>query len=109
MSLFGDISQGEILLTSAFIAYETSFNFSQFLPSIMTIGTFVDTPEKISMIRQGELVAGGYALAFAALFSVITRSVLPLALSALAISVTIAVYEWALRQAPAWPGKEGDR
>lgn len=58
--LLEGIGSGEILLTSAFIAYETSFNFSQYLPSIMTIGTFVDTDDKIAMIRQGELVAGGF-------------------------------------------------
>jgi hypothetical protein len=96
------IGSGEVLLTAAFIAYETSFNFSQYLPSIMTIGTFVDTPDKIKMIRQGELIAGGFAIAFAILFSFITKSSLPLVMSALAIAATISVYEWALRQAPAW-------
>ena len=103
MALAG-IGQGEILLTAAFIAYETSFNFSQYLPSIMTIGTFVDSQDKIRMIRQGEVVAGGFALVFAVLFSLITQSWLPLLFSALAITMTIIVYEWALRQAPAWRG-----
>lgn len=100
--LLEGIGSGEILLTSAFIAYETSFNFSQYLPSIMTIGTFVDTDDKIDMIRQGELVAGGFAVGFAVLFSLITQSWLPLLMSGLAITGTIIVYEWALRQAPAW-------
>lgn len=102
MSAFGGVGKGEVLLTAAFIAYETSFNFSQYLPSIMTIGTFVDTPDKIRMIRQGELVAGGFAVAFAILFSLITRSWLPLLFSGLAVAMTLTVYEWALRQAPAW-------
>jgi hypothetical protein len=98
------ITGGEILLTSAFVAYETAFSFSQFLPSIMTIGTFVDSQDKIQMIRQGELVAGGFAIGFAVLFSWVTHSILPFALSAIAIGATVSVYEWALRRAPAWEG-----
>lgn len=96
------LGSGELLLTSAFVAYETSFNFSQFLPSIMTIKTFVDTPDKVVAIRHGELVATAYAGFFAVLFSYILGSVLPVLLAGIAIALTLAVYEWALRGAPAW-------
>ena len=102
MTSLGGIGKGEILLTSAFIAYETSFNFSQYLPSIMTIGTFVDSPDKVKMIRQGEIVAAGFAGAFAVLFSLITASWMPFLFAALAVGATLTVYEWALRQAPGW-------
>ena len=96
------LGSGEILLTSAFIAYESAFSYSQFLPSIMTIGTFVDTPEKINMIRQGEIIGSVFTVGFAALFSFIMRSVMPFILAGVAISFTLLVYEWALRRAPAW-------
>lgn len=95
-------TSGEILLTSAFIAYETSFNFSQFLPSIMTIRTFVDTPDKVEMIRQGEKIAAFYSGGFALIFGCILSSWLPIVLAALSIAATVGVYEWALRGAPAW-------
>lgn len=95
------LGSGEILLTSAFIAYETSFNFSQFLPSIMTIKTFVDSPDKVTAIRHGEVIATAYSGTFAILFSLILRSPLPVIMAALAIGLTVCVYEWALRGAPA--------
>ena len=98
------IGSGELLLTSAFIAYETSFNFSQFLPSIMTIKSFVDTPEKLQAIRHGEMVAVVYSGGFAVLFSLILRSPLPVILAAVAIAGTVAIYEWALRGCPAMTG-----
>lgn len=96
------IGSGEVLLSAVFVAYETQFGFSQFLPSIMTIGTFVDSREKVQMIRQGEIVASVFAVIFASVFSFLTRSLWPLGLSLIAIAMTLAVYEWALRRAPAW-------
>lgn len=102
------LGSGELILTSAFIAYETSFNFSQFLPSIMTIRSFVDSQEKLKAIRQGEMVATVYSGGFAVLFSVILKSYLPVALAAIAIAGTIVVYEWALRGSPVMCGKPID-
>lgn len=99
------LGSGELILTSAFIAYETSFNFSQFLPSIMTIRSFVDSREKLQAIRQGEAIAVLYSGGFAAVFSLILRSPLPLILAAVAIIGTVAVYEWALAGSPACTGK----
>ena len=98
------IGSGEVLLTSAFIAYETAFAFSQYLPSIMTIRSFVDTQAKLRMIREGELVAGAFAGTFAVIFSLILRSWLPLALAGAAVLVTVGTYEWALRGCPAVTG-----
>lgn len=96
------LGSGEILLTSAFIAYESAFSYSQFLPSIMTIGTFVDTDEKVQMIRHGEIIGSVFTVGFALLFSIIMKSPMPLILGGVAISFTLLVYEWALRRAPAW-------
>lgn len=96
------IGSGEVLLTSAFIAYESAFSYSQFLPSIMTIRTFVDSPDKIHAIRHGEVVGSVFVAGFAVLFAAIMRSWLPLMMAGLAVGFTLAVYEWALRGAPAW-------
>lgn len=98
----GSVGSAELLLTSAFIAYESAFSYSQFLPSIMTIGTFVDTPDKVKMIRKGEIIGTVFTVGFALLFSIILKSMLPLILAGIAISFTLAVYEWSLRSAPAW-------
>lgn len=106
--LTGGLGSGELILTSAFIAYETSFNFSQFLPSIMTIRSFVDSEEKLQSIRHGEIVATVYSGGFAALFSYILKSPLPLMLAAIAIAGTVVIYEWALRGSPVYLGKPVD-
>lgn len=102
MAALQGLGSGEVVLTSAFIAYETSFNFSQFLPSIMTIKTFVDSPEKVHAIRHGEIIACVYSGGFALIFGLILKSPLPVILAAVSIGATVAVYEWALRGAPAW-------
>lgn len=98
------IGRGEVVLTSAFIAYESAFSYSQFLPSIMTIRTFVDSPDKITAIRHGEIIGSVFVAGFAGLFAVIMRSPLPLIMAGIAVAFTLAVYEWALRGAPAWEG-----
>ena len=66
----------------------------------MTIRSFVDTDEKLQAIRHGEMIAAVYSGGFAALFSYILRSPLPVMLAGVAIAATIVVYEWALRGAP---------
>lgn len=98
------LGSGEIMLTSAFIAYESAFSYSQFLPSIMTIRTFVDTPDKVQAIRQGEIVGTMFTGGFALLFAFIMKSILPLVMAGIAVAFTLVAYEWALRQAPAWGG-----
>jgi hypothetical protein len=93
---------GDILLVSAFAGFEGLFSYSAVLPSIMTIGTFVDSPEKIAMIRQGEVIGTVLNLAFGMALSGFSRSFLPLAFTIGACLVMIFVYEYALRSAPAW-------
>lgn len=92
----------EIVLTSVFMALEGAFAYSAFLPSIMTIGTFVDSEEKVKMIRQGEIVGTGFLLSLAFVVSAVMKSPLPFILSIAAGVVTIGVYEFALRGSPAW-------
>lgn len=107
MSMFNGLGSGELLLSSAFIAYESAFSYSQFLPSIMTIKTFVDSPDKITAIRHGEIIGTVFVAGFAGLFAVIMRSPLPFLLAGVAVGFTLAVYEWALRGAPAWETRGG--
>lgn len=106
--LLPGLGSGELILTSAFVAYETSFNFSQFLPSIMTIRSFVDSEDKLDAIRKGEMIAAVYSGGFAVLFSLILKSYLPAAMATIAIAGTIVVYEWALRGSPVYCGKPID-
>lgn len=98
------LGSGEKVLTAAFIAYESAFSYSQFLPSIMTIKTFVDSQDKIVAIRHGEMIGTVFVAGFATLFALIMRSWLPVVMAGIAVAFTLAVYEWALRGAPAWEG-----
>lgn len=84
------------------MALEGMHAYSAFLPSIMTIGTFVDSHEKVRMIREGEVVATGFLLALALSVTALTKSPLPLVMGVLAGIVTLGVYEYALHHAPVY-------
>lgn len=90
----------DIILTSVFMALEGAFAYSAFLPSIMTIGTFVDSPEKVKMIRQGEVVGSIFLVGLATTVAGIMRSPIPLYMALLAGALAITVYEFALKGAP---------
>lgn len=96
------------VLTSVFVAFESAFSYSAFLPSIMTIGTFVDTHAKVHMIRQGEVIATALSLAVALVVAKIEASPLPVLMMAIASVVMVLVYEWALRGAPIMRGGLAD-
>ena len=98
------IGGGEIMLTSVFVATESAFAYSAMLPSLMTMATFVDSPEKIAAIRQGEIVATSFAGILATAVSIITKSLIPLIMTTLACGFMVIVYEWGLRRSPAWGG-----
>ena len=89
------------VLFSIFMSLEGLHAYSAFLPSIMTIGTFVDNPEKVRMIREGQLIASGYLLILAGSVAYMIKSWWPLIMALVAGSITLAVYEYALRSAPA--------
>lgn len=93
-------ASSEVVLTSVFMALEGAFAYSAFLPSIMTIGTFVDSQEKVTMIRKGEIVGTAFLVGLSVTVSGVTKSILPLVFGLLAGGLALAVYEWALRDAP---------
>jgi hypothetical protein len=95
-------ASNEVIITSIFLGLEGAFAYSAFLPSIMTIGTFVDSPEKVRMIRQGEVVGSIFLVALALTVSSAMKHPLPLFLALLSGGLAIIVYEFALRQSPAW-------
>lgn len=97
-------ANNEVILTSVFMALEGAFAYSAFLPSIMTIGTFVDSPDKVKMIRQGELVGTGFLLGLSFTVSAVTKSPLPLIFGMGAGILALIVYEKALRNSPAMSG-----
>lgn len=65
------------------------------LPSLFTIRTFSDDPEKVTALRHGELVGGAMSLAVGAGASLVSRSVVPL----LACAATLGVFLWQYEQA----------
>lgn len=96
------VGGGEILLTAVFVATESAFAYSAMLPSLMTMATFVDSPEKVQAIRHGEIVATAFAGILATAVAIITRSAVPLVFTGIACGFMLLVYEWGLRRAPAW-------
>ena len=83
------------------MALEGLHAYSAFLPSIMTIGTFVDTPEKVRMIREGEVMSTAFLAALSGTVALMVRSYWPLVTAAIAGGVMLCVYEYALKSAPA--------
>ena len=95
-------SQKDVVLVSTFMALDGLFAYSAFLPSIMTTGTFVDSPDKVKMIRQGELVGTLFLIALSILTAYIMRSWWPLIAGLGAGVLALIIYEFSLRQSPAW-------
>lgn len=95
-------ANSDIIVTSVFMALEGAFAYSAFLPSIMTIGTFVDSQEKVDMIREGEIVGTAFLVGLSVTVSMVVKSMLPLFFGLLAGALALGVYEYALRGSPAW-------
>ena len=93
---------GDIVLISIFMALEGLFAYSAFLPSIMTVGTFVDSERKVVMIRQGELVGTFFLVVLAILTAYITKSKWPVIMGIGAGLLALLIYEFSLRQSPAF-------
>lgn len=98
------IGKEDIVLTSVFVALEGAFAYSAFLPSIMTIGTFVDTEAKVRAIREGELVGTLFLVGLSLTVAAIMKSAVPLLTAAAAGLLTIGIYEYALKHAPIYCG-----
>ena len=65
------------------------------LPSLFTIRTFSDDPEKVKALRHGELVGGTMSLAVGAGASLVSRSPVPF----VGCAATLAVFLWQYEQA----------
>ena len=65
------------------------------LPSLFTIRTFSDDPEKVTALRHGELVGGAMSLAVGAGASLVSRSSVPF----LACAATLGIFLWQYEQA----------
>jgi hypothetical protein len=95
----------DIIIFSIFMSLEGLHAFSAFLPSIMTIGTFVDTPEKVVMIRRGEVTSIIFLGALVGSVGMLTKSWWPVLMGLMAGGVMLMVYEQALSHAPVFNGK----
>ena len=80
-----------------FTALESAHAYSAFLPSMFTIRTFGGDPDTQRDIRQGEMLATGFALALGVVVSKLTRSTFPLVAAVIVSGAMVSVYEWALR------------
>ena len=89
------------VIFSIFMALEGLHAYSAFLPSIMTIGTFVETPEKVRMIREGEVLATVFLAALSTSVAIMVKSKWPLIMAAIAGLAMLGVYEYALHNSPA--------
>jgi hypothetical protein len=86
----------ERILLATFVALESAHAFSAFLPSVFTIRRFRDA-QTARDIRDGEVIAAGFAIAVGAVVSALTKSSLPLIFSVVTALAMVQVYEWALR------------
>lgn len=89
---------GVVLLVAA----EAPQAYSAFLPSIMTIRTFVGDPGAVADIREGEVFGSAFVLLIGAAGSFLTGSSVPFIIGIATIAVMVGVYEYALQ------GRRGD-
>lgn len=66
------------------------------LPSLFTIRTFSDDPEKVKALRHGELVGGLMSLAVGAGASLVSKSAVPFVACAGTLAVFLYQYESAI-------------
>lgn len=99
------IAGGELWLTAAFVAYESAFAYSQFMPSLFTIKALGnEDPGKLQSLRHGEIIGTVFTGGFAVLFSCLLKSWLPLVLATISCGFVLLVYEWAIRTSPSYQG-----
>lgn len=67
------------------------------LPSLFTIRTFSDDPEKVKALRHGEIVGGSMSLLVGAGASLVSKSWLPFLACAGTLAVFLYQYEHAIR------------
>ena len=91
-----DMTPSEVGIVLAVIA-QAPQAYSAFLPSIMTIRTFVGDERAVRDIREGELFGSAFVLLIGAAGSMLTKKNAPFMVSLVSIAVMISVYEYALR------------
>lgn len=89
---------GVVLLVAA----EAPQAYSAFLPSIMTIRTFVGDEGAVADIREGELLGSVFVAGIGVVGSMLTGSPWPVVVAILTIVVMVGIYEHALN------GRRGD-
>lgn len=83
---------GVILLVMA----EAPQAYSAFLPSIMTIRTFVDDDDAVYDIREGEVLGSAFVLLISVAGTLLTDSPWPFVAGLFTIVTMVGVYEYAL-------------
>jgi hypothetical protein len=86
----------DTVLLSAFVAVESAYGYSAFLPSIFTIRTFAAQPETKRSIRDGEIIGLFFSLGLAFVVSKMIGNCLPLLFAAGTSILMVGVYEYAL-------------
>lgn len=100
----------EKVLIGVFVATEGAHAFSAFMPSYLTIGSFVRTPEDLAHLRSGYFPATVFNLALGGVTSALIKSVWPFLLAGVVSGLMITTYEHKIREAggktlevsPAW-------
>lgn len=67
------------------------------LPSLFTIQTFSDDPEKVKALRRGELIGGAMALTVGAGAALVAGNWAPFVACAVILAAMIGAYEHAIR------------
>lgn len=70
---------------------------SAFMPSLFTMATFSDDPEKVRYLRRGEVVGGAVSLGIAVAIGILARSVWPIAGAVAVLGIILYEYERAIR------------
>lgn len=78
------------------VAAEAPQAYSAFLPSIMTIRTFVDDQDAVNDIREGELLGSAFVLLIAGAGTLLTKSPWPFVVGIVTIVTMVGIYEYAL-------------
>jgi hypothetical protein len=84
---------GVILLVAA----EAPQAYSAFLPSIMTIRTFVNDDNAVAAIREGEVFGSAFVGLISLAGSLLVNSPWPLAVGVATVVTMVSVYEYALQ------------
>lgn len=90
------MNPSDIGVTLAVIA-QAPQAYSAFLPSIMTIRTFVGDERAVKDIRDGEIFGSAFVLMIGAAGSMLTKKNGPFLVSLASIAIMLGVYEYALR------------